>query len=164
MKEYDGYIMLGLLFVFVVALAIFLLRIKEKYLEGKNLFITVSICLFVEISIQFTYYILRINYERNRVYEKVIYEILSLKKGSSVDGYFALGYGSVETKSYYFFYVENERGYKLEKIETKRAYINPLEDSTYNVPTIMEKKIKGETYPYYIIYLPQEYIVFDYNI
>lgn len=164
MKEYDGFIILGILFLFAVALAIFLPRIKEKYLEGKNFFITTSIFLFLGISIELTYVILRINYERNRVYEKVIYEILSLKNSSSIDGHFALGYGSVETKSYYFFYVEDEKGYKLEKIESEKTYIKPLEDSIYNVPTIMEKKIKGKTYPYYIIYLPQEYIVFDYNI
>lgn len=100
----------------------------------------------------------------NKNYENVIYEIKSLKTENLISGRFFLGCGYVNTQEYYFFYVEYNKGYKIEKIETSRTYINALENSDYETPKLTQKKNKGEWDAYYIIYIPQDYIVFDFNI
>ena len=150
------------LVLLIILIVIFAEDIGEE-IPLKNKLLRIFILLFLAI-FPTSYSLLRIDYEKKKSYENVVYEILSLKNSSSVEGHFALGYGRIETISYYFFYVEDEKGYKLEKIKSERTYIKPLEDSVYNVPTITKKKIKGEIDSYHIIYLPQEYIVFDYNI
>lgn len=165
MNEFDSFIIISFIFAFVITSVIYVAKGMEDdgRIRRKD-WIIISIIVFFGFGSPTTYSILRCNYEKNRVYEKTIYEIKSLKTDSVVFGRFYLGNGRIETKQYYFFYVEDEKGYRTEKVEVENTYINSLANSNYIVPTLTEKKIKGETYPYYIIYLPQEYIVFDYNI
>ena len=100
----------------------------------------------------------------NSQYETIVYEIKSLKNEVGASGRFFLGNGHIEARAYYFFYVEYDKGYKLEKIETSSTYINALEESEYETPTLTKKKNKGEWDAYNIIYIPQDYIVFEFNI
>lgn len=96
--------------------------------------------------------------------EKVVYEIKSLKSEVSTSGSFFLGTGHIKTEAYYFFYVEYDKGYKIEKIGTSITYINELEESNYDIPVLTNKKNKCELDDYYVIYIPRDYIIFDFNI
>lgn len=116
----------------------------------------ISLLLGVGIPLEIKYY--------NSQYENIICEIISLKSEVGVSGKFFLGYGYIDTETYYFFYTQDDKGYKLKKIRTSEAYINVLEESKYETPTLTQKKNKGEWNDYSIIYIPQDYIVFDFNI
>ena len=100
----------------------------------------------------------------NSQYENVIYEIKSLKSEVGASGSFFLGSGHIKTQAYYFFYVQYDEGYQLEKITTSNTYINALEESQYDAPVLTNKKNKSEWCDYYMIYIPQDYIVFEFNI
>lgn len=100
----------------------------------------------------------------NSQYENAIYEIKSLKSEVGASGRFFLGSGHIKTQAYYFFYVQYDKGYQLEKITTSNTYINALEESQYDAPVLTNKKNKGEWCDYYMIYIPQDYIVFEFNI
>lgn len=63
----------------------------------------------------------------NSQYENVVYKIKSLKSEVGVSGRFFLGSGHIEARAYYFFYVEYDKGYKLEKITISNTYISALE-------------------------------------
>lgn len=77
-------------------------------------------------------------------YENVVYEIKSLKSEVGASGKFFLGSGHIETRAYYFFYVEYDKGYTIEKIPTSRTYITALEESEYDAPVLTNKKNKGD--------------------
>lgn len=100
----------------------------------------------------------------NSQYENIVYEIKSLKSEVGSSGSFFLGSGHIEARAYYFFYVEYDKGYTIEKIPTSSTYITALEESEYDAPVLTKKKNKGEWCNYYMIYIPQDYIVFDFNI
>lgn len=100
----------------------------------------------------------------NSQYENVVYKIKSLKSEVGASGRFFLGSGHIETQSYYFFYIQYDKGYRLEKITTSNTYINALEESQYDAPVLTKKKNKGEWCNYYMIYIPQDYIVFEFSI
>lgn len=100
----------------------------------------------------------------NSQYENIIYKIKSLKSEVGASGRFFLGSGHIETQAYYFFYVQYDKGYRLEKITTSSTYINALEESEYDAPVLTKKKNKGEWDAYNIIYIPQDYIVFEFKI
>lgn len=100
----------------------------------------------------------------NDQYENIVYKIKSLKSEVGASGRFFLGSGHIETQSYYFFYIQYDKGYRLEKITTSNTYINALEESQYDTPVLTNKKNKGEWCNYYMIYIPQDYIVFDFSI
>lgn len=100
----------------------------------------------------------------NSQYENVVYEIKSLKSEVGASGRFFLGNGYIKTQAYYFFYVQYDQGYRLEKITTSSTYINALEESEYDTPVLTKKKNKGEWDAYNIIYIPQDYIVFEFKI
>lgn len=100
----------------------------------------------------------------DKEYENAICEIKSLKDEVGVSGSFCLGNGHIDTEAYYFFYTQNDKGYKLKKVETSRTYIKVLEESKYETPTLTQNKNKGEWNDYNIIYIPQDYIMFEFNI
>lgn len=100
----------------------------------------------------------------NSQYEKVVYKIKSLKSEVGASGRFFLGSGHIEARAYYFFYVEYDKGYRIEKIPTSNTYITALEESEYDAPIFTNKKNKGEWCDYYMIYIPKDYIVFEFSI
>lgn len=100
----------------------------------------------------------------NSQYENVVYKIKSLKSEVGASGRFFLGSGHIEARAYYFFYVEYNKGYRIEKIPTSNTYITALEESEYDAPVFTNKKNKGEWCDYYMIYIPKDYIVFEFSI
>lgn len=49
--------------------------------------------------------------------------IYSLKNKSDIDGDFALGFGTIETVEYYYFYYKSEYGYERDKLPTNEVSI-----------------------------------------
>ncbi len=85
--------------------------------------------------------------------EEVRYShIYSLNLHDNVSGQFHIGHGKVETKSYYYFYVNSKYdSYQLAKIEiTDSVYIKESSDT----PKVIERKDANSEYIYTIIYVP----------
>ena len=80
-----------------------------------------------------------------------IVDIMSISRGSSVEGHFALGSGTVEEKSYYFYYYETEKGIKLGKVPADNTYI--VETDKF-VPSIYEIKEANTFFTYNSLYVP----------
>lgn len=97
-------------------------------------------------------------------FENIVYEIKSLKSEVGTSGKFYLGYGNMNVQAYYFFYVQHDKGYSLKNTPASCTYINVLEESKYTIPVLTKKKNKGEWDSYYVIYVPQHYIEFEFKI
>ena len=80
-----------------------------------------------------------------------IVDIMSISRGSSVEGHFALGSGTIEEESYYFYYYETEKGIKLGKIPADNTYI--VETDKF-VPSIYEVKEANTFFTYNNLYVP----------
>ena len=90
--------------------------------------------------------------------EEVRYShIYSLNLHDNVSGQFHIGHGKVETKSYYYFYVNSKYdSYQLAKIEiTDSVYIKESSDT----PKVVERKDANSEYIYTIIYVPSGTII-----
>lgn len=85
-------------------------------------------------------------------YNTKLYDIVTLERASGIQGHFVLGSGNVNTYEYYCFYtvVEN-KGYKLEKLETEYCYI--VEDD-HKEPSVYKWKESGSYNENYTIYCP----------
>ena len=80
-----------------------------------------------------------------------IVDIMSISRGSSVEGHFTLGSGTIEEKSYYFYYYETEKGIKLGKVPADNTYI--IETDKF-VPSIYEIKEANTFFTYNNLYVP----------
>ena len=80
-----------------------------------------------------------------------VVDIMSISRGSSVEGHFALGSGTIEEESYYFYYYETERGIKLGKVPADNTYI--IETDEF-VPSIYEVKEANTFFTYNNLYVP----------
>lgn len=80
-----------------------------------------------------------------------IVDIMSISRGSSVEGHFALGSGTIEEESYYFYYYETEKGIKLGKVPADNTYI--VETNEF-VPSIYEVKEANTFFTYNNLYVP----------
>ena len=80
-----------------------------------------------------------------------IVDIMSISRGSSVEGHFALGSGTIEEQSYYFYYYETEKGIKLGKVPADNTYI--IETDEF-VPSIYEVKEANTFSTYNNLYVP----------
>lgn len=80
-----------------------------------------------------------------------IVDIMSISRGSSVEGHFALGSGTIEEESYYFYYYETEKGIKLGKVPADNTYI--IETDEF-VPSIYEIKEANTFSTYNNLYVP----------
>ena len=80
-----------------------------------------------------------------------IVDIMSISRGSSVEGHFALGSGTIEEESYYFYYYETEKGIKLGKVPADNTYI--IETDEF-VPSIYEVKEANTFSTYNNLYVP----------
>ena len=90
--------------------------------------------------------------------EEVRYShIYSLNLQDNVSGQFHIGHGKVETKSYYYFYVNSKYdSYQLAKIEiTDSVYIKESNDTS----KVIERKDANSEYIYTIIYVPSGTII-----
>lgn len=80
-----------------------------------------------------------------------VVDIMSISRGSSVEGHFALGSGTIEEESYYFYYYETEKGIKLGKVPADNTYI--IETAEF-VPSIYEVKEANTFFTYNNLYVP----------
>lgn len=80
-----------------------------------------------------------------------VVDIMSISRGSSVEGHFALGSGTIEEESYYFYYYETEKGIKLGKVPADNTYI--IETDEF-VPSIYEVKEANTFSTYNNLYVP----------
>lgn len=80
-----------------------------------------------------------------------VVDIMSISRGSSVEGHFALGSGTIEEESYYFYYYETEKGIKLGKVPADNTYI--VETNEF-VPSIYEVKEANTFFTYNTLYVP----------
>lgn len=90
-----------------------------------------------------------------------IVDIMSINRGSSVEGHFSLGSGTIEETSYYFYYYETDRGIKLGKVEADDTYI--IETSEF-IPSIYEVKEANTFSTYNILYVPVGTVMTVYNL
>ena len=90
-----------------------------------------------------------------------IVDIMSINRGSSVEGHFSLGSGTIEETSYYFYYYETDRGIKLGKVEADDTYI--VETSEF-IPSIYEVKEANTFLTYNILYVPIGTVMTVYNL
>lgn len=90
-----------------------------------------------------------------------IVDIMSISRGSSVEGHFALGSGTIEETSYYFYYYETDKGIKLGKVEADDTYIIETDDF---VPSIYEIKEANTFSTYNNLYVPVGTIMTIYSL
>ena len=80
-----------------------------------------------------------------------IVDIMSISRGSSVEGHFSLGSGTIEETSYYFYYYETDKGIKLGKVEADDTYIVETDEF---IPSIYEVKEANTFSTYNTLYVP----------
>lgn len=80
-----------------------------------------------------------------------IVDIMSISRGSSVEGHFTLGSGTIEETSYYFYYYETDKGIKLGKVEANDTYIVETDEF---IPSIYEVKEANTFSTYNTLYVP----------
>lgn len=90
-----------------------------------------------------------------------IVDIMSISRGSSVEGHFALGSGTIEEESYYFYYYETEKGIKLDKVPADNTYI--IETDEF-VPSIYEIKEANTFCTYNNLYVPVGTVMTIYSL
>ena len=83
-------------------------------------------------------------------YKEKVYDLISVRRESEVEGSFYIFYGHVDIEDYYKFYYNTDEGIKLGKVETDRSRI--IEDDGMD-PSVWKIKEMGEDY-YYTIYVP----------
>jgi heme/copper-type cytochrome/quinol oxidase subunit 2 len=90
-----------------------------------------------------------------------IVDIMSISRGSSVEGHFALGSGTIQEESYYFYYYETEKGIKLGKVPADNTYI--IETDEF-VPSIYEIKEANTFFTYNNLYVPVGTVMTVYSL
>lgn len=60
--------------------------------------------------------------------EKSRTAIYSIKDETSIYGHFYIGAGTIESKVYYYYYIKNDNGYMLSKLDAEQVYIEECED------------------------------------
>jgi hypothetical protein len=90
-----------------------------------------------------------------------IVDIMSISRGSSVEGHFALGSGTIQEESYYFYYYETEKGIKLGKVPADNTYI--IETDEF-VPSIYEIKEANTFFTYNNLYVPIGTVITVYSL
>lgn len=106
----------------------------------------------------------------------VLYEttqITALKDNSSVQGTFFLGSGSIKEDSYYFYMTESNKGKKMEKVRTDKAYIKEGKfENTYVETYEMVIKNKFAKFLFgevavsyeYIFHVPENSVTTEFNV
>lgn len=90
-----------------------------------------------------------------------IVDIMSISRNSSVEGSFALGTGTIEEESYYFYYYKTDKGIKLGKIVADNTYIIETNEIT---PSIYEIKEANTFSTYTNLYVPVGTVMTVYSL
>lgn len=96
-------------------------------------------------------------------YDHIEYEnIYSIRStNDDIEGHFFLGSGYIDEDTYYMVFVEDEKGIKLDKYDTRYTYIIEVDDGNHYVRHVKEKWTLGD---YYILYVPVGTIIVEYRI
>lgn len=78
--------------------------------------------------------------------EDIAYEIYSINDNINVNGRFVLGTGYIESKNYYYFYINTDKGLKAEKIEANNVYIQETDEVSPRIIYQYHKYIYPEWY------------------
>ena len=90
-----------------------------------------------------------------------VVDIMSISRGSSVEGHFTLGSGTIEEESYYFYYYETEKGIKLGKVSANITYIIETDEFA---PSIYEVKEANTFCTYNVLYVPVGTVMTVYSL
>ena len=91
-------------------------------------------------------------------YNEHVCDIISIRNESNVEGSFALGYGSIEGRTYYIYYYETDKGIKQDRVKTDYTYIVETNEIT---PSLYHVKEKFE-HDYYNIYVPEGTLICEF--
>lgn len=96
-------------------------------------------------------------------YYEIQYENIYSVRGTNNDleGNFFLGTGSIDETTYYMVFVEDNRGYKLEKYNSMYTHIVEVDDGHYYTVRYKEKWSMNDEY---ILYVPEGTIFVEYRI
>lgn len=154
------WIILGIVaFIFLVIFIICMIKDKGYYEDDRyHIISTISLfaCIFLYMSMIF---VACLEDEYNEVVYDNIYSVRGVN--SEVNGAFFLGTGSVDESTYYVVFVEDEKGLRMEKFNTRKTYIVEIEDNNYCVKITKEK---WEIYDYYTIYVPEGTVIVEFKI
>lgn len=97
-------------------------------------------------------------------YEEVVYDhIYSMDFQNETYGKFRLGYGEIETKHYYYFYIKVEQDtYSFAKLENKNG--NTFIKETDDYGSIIQRKDKNSDFVYYLIKVPHGTVIESYSV
>ena len=97
-------------------------------------------------------------------YEEEVYDhIYSMDFQNETSGKFRLGYGEIQTKHYYYFYIKVEQDtYSFAKLENKNG--NTFIKETDDYGSIIQRKDKNSDFVYYLIKVPHGTIIESYSV
>ena len=97
-------------------------------------------------------------------YEEVVYDhIYSMDFQNETYGKFRLGYGEIQTKHYYYFYIKVEQDtYRFAKLENKNG--NTFIKETDDYGSIIQRKDKNSDFVYYLIKVPHGTVIESYSV
>ena len=122
-----------------------------------------TLCVIAAISIFGTLFGTPIVAMFEEEYYKVQYEDIYSVRGmnNESEGSFLLGTGAIDEETYYYVFVKDTNGYKLEKYNTRDTHIVEVDDGNYYVVIFKEK---WTNYDQYILFVPIGTIFFEYRI
>ncbi len=158
-----------LIFTFFIPL-INLLRDKEKFADG-DIEYCICMSIFTIVCILgIIWCICAINHRNkerdiwySEYHEEVVYnEIYSVTRENEVEGHFTLGCGSINTDTYYYFYIQTEPNvYRLTKLKVDgNTYIKEVNDN-FNIIAVNPEN--SFTIKYYVN-VPKGTIIKSYNV
>ena len=130
---------------------------------GLLLFLTFGICLGVTIPC-YMHADKDYNEWYETEYEEVVYDhIYSMDFQNETYGKFRLGYGEIQTKHYYYFYIKVEQDtYRFAKLENKGG--NTFIKETDDYGSIIQRKDKNSDFVYYLIKVPHGTVIESYSV
>ena len=129
------------------------MNIEEKKMQERDFDFT-----FVFIGIALLVFFIIGSFQKPKEYElQGTTNIYSYEKVYGVQGSFGIFHGSIQTEAYYFYYIKDDRGWKLSNVRSSNTYLNVIED---NSKPRIEYWSNGNN-GYYKMYLPSEYIILN---
>ena len=148
-----------LLGILVIIGATFYKKDEGYYYEGENMMIGGGIPLFFALASLIASSIMYPIYKHSYFEHKT--DIMSLKNTTEIEGSFCLGSGHVESCTYHYFYYKTDKGVIRGKVNSNYTYL--VEDDS-KTPSLWKGKDKNSLNDYYVIYIPTDTIILNYNI
>lgn len=96
-------------------------------------------------------------------YNEIVYDNIYSVRGvnNEVNATFFLGTGVSSDNTYYVVFVEDDKGLRMEKFDTRNTYIVEIEDNNYCVKKVKEK---WKFMEYNYIYVPKGTVIVEFKI